>query len=586
MVKDLRKLMSERNIDAYIITSADAHAGKYLHSYWKLREYVSGFTGSEGTIVITGDKAGLWTDGRYFLQAEAQLTEFELYKLGVKGYPTVNEFLAKELKKGGKIAFDGRTVTYDWFNKLKAALKDNEPVFAYEEDVAGLLWKDRPDIMPTGKAFEHEPKFAGTSAAQKLSKVREKMKEKGYRGYLISALDDIAWLLNMRGSDVAYLPVVYSYVFITEAEAHVFASKEKLSDISAKLTSQGFSLHNYEDLPVFLREFDSGKLYFNAEKTNVMLAGLVKSPSDFKSKDDIVQLLKAVKSRVEIANIKNAYIREGVQFVKLLKWIDEMKNNGEIGNISEIDVAKKLTGFRESSENYLHDSFSTIAAYGPNAASAHYNPENNNSKLKMEGFLLIDSGGQYLDGTTDTTRTIPLGSVTDEMKKDYTLVLQGHIAIDRTVFVSGTTGHAIDAIGRMAMWREGVDFLHGIGHGIGYCLNVHEGPQRIAPIHGPTALQAGMLLSNEPGIYRDGKYGIRTENTILVIEKEKTEFGEFLQFETIMYCPIDTSAIELSMLTEDEKIWLNNYHQKTCEKLSPFLNEEEKVWLKKATKAV
>ena len=586
MVSNLRNLMKERNIDAYIISSSDPHASSYAHIYWKLREYISGFTGSAGTLVVTHDKAGLWTDGRYFLQAQSQLKEFELYKMGVKGFPSINEFLAKELKKGVTVGFDGRTVTHDWFDKLKTALNDNDAKYAYEEDVAGLLWKDRPAIMPTGKAFEHEPKFAGTSASEKLKKVREKMKEKSFKGYLISALDDIAWLLNIRGSDVNYLPVVYSFVFVSESDAHVFASSEKLSDIAAKLTSQGFSLHGYDDLPKFLQGFNEGKLYFNSEKTNVLLSGLINCPVESKSINDIVPLLKAVKSNVEISNIKNAYIREGVALVRLLKWIDEMKKSGEITNIYELDVAQKLTGFRENTENYLYDSFSTISAYGLNAASAHYNPKDNNTKLKAEGFLLIDTGGQYLDGTTDTTRTIPLGPLTDEMKKDYTLVLQGHIAVDSAVFVSGTTGQIIDAFGRMAMWKEGVNFLHGVGHGIGYCLSVHEGPHGMAPRHNPVALQAGMLVSNEPAMYKEGKYGIRTENIILVVEKEKTEHGEFLQFETIMYCPIDTDAIEMGRLSESEKTWLNNYHAKTYEKLSPFLNEEEKAWLKSATKAI
>ena len=586
MVENLRKLMKERNIDAYIITSGDAHASNYFHTYWKLREYVSKFTGSAGTLVVTHDKAILWTDGRYFLQAEAQLTEFELYKLQVKGFPSIPAFLAKELKKGGKIGFDGRTVTHDWFNKLKAALADKEPVYAYDEDVAGLLWKDRPPIMPEGKAFEHEPKFAGTSAPEKLKKVREKMNDKGYKGYLITALDDIAWLLNIRGSDVSYLPVVYAYVFITENEAHVFASGEKLSDISAKLTSQGFSLHEYEDLPKYLQSFNAGKLYYNAEKTNVLLSGMIKCPVESKSTEDIVLHLKAVKSDVEIANTRNAYIREGVALAKAFKWIDDMKKSGEIENLHEIDVSKKITEIRARGENLLGDGFPTILGYGPNAALPHYSIEGKGAKLKSEGFLLIDTGGMYFDGTTDTTRTIPLGPLTDEMKKDYTLVLKAHIAMDTVVFISGTTGHALDAIARITMWKEGVNFLHGVGHGIGYCLSVHEGPQRIAPIHNPTALQAGMLITNEPALYREGKHGIRTENTVLVVEKEKNEFGEFLQFETIMYCPINLEAVVPSLLTEEEKTWLNNYHAKTYEKLSPFLTEEENVWLKEATKAL
>ena len=587
MVNELRKLMKERNIDIYIITSGDAHTSEYVSDYWKLRAFVTGFTGSAGVAAITHDKAILWTDGRYFIQAAKELKEFELYKSGVKGVPTLTKFLAKELKRGGTVGFDGRTASKEWLDGIKKALADKEAKYAFNEDVAGLLWKERP-ALPKGKAFEHMPKFAGLSAADKLKKVREKMKEQGFGGYLVTALDDIAWLLNIRGSDVEYSPVVYAFAFITDEEAHVFVEKTKLADVLENITSQGFRIHDYEAVNEYVKGFASKKLFFNGAKTNVLLAGLVdeKTPVESSGNEDIIPLLKSVKSKHELANIKNAYIREGAALVRTLKWIEGLKESGGISKIYEADVMRKLTEFRKLGENFMNDSFSTISAYGANAASAHYHAEGDGAKLGAEGFLLIDTGGQYLDGTTDTTRTIPLGPITGEMKKDFTLVLKCHIAIDQAVFLSGTTGHALDVLGRVAMSKEGINFLHGVGHGIGYCLNVHEGPQGIAPRHNPVALQAGMLITNEPALYREGKYGIRTENVVVVTEKEKTEFGEFLQFETIMFCPIDTGSIETGLLTEDEKAWLNNYHSKTYEKLSTLLDEEEKAWLKNVTKSI
>ena len=587
MLNELRKLMKERNIDIYIITSGDAHSSEYVGDYWKLRSFITGFTGSAGVAAITQEKAILWTDGRYFIQAAKELKGFELYKSGIKGVPTLANFLAKELPKGGKIGFDGRTASYEWFENIKKSLEGKDAKFAFDEDVAGLLWKERP-ALPKGVAFEHEPRFAGISAAEKLQKVREKMKEKGFGEYLVTALDDIAWLLNIRGNDVKYSPVVYAFVFITEEAAQVFVDSAKLADIQAKITSQGFQIHEYAAVNDYVKSFRSGKLFFNGTKTNVLLAGLVDKNVVVESKatEDILQLLKSIKSKHELENIRKAYIREGAALVRTFKWIEDLKKSGEIAKIHEADVMKKLTEFREYGENFMNDSFSTIAAYGANAASAHYHAEGDGAKLAGEGFLLVDTGGQYLDGTTDTTRTIPLGPITDEMKKDYTLVLQCHIAIAQAAFVSGTTGHALDVLGRMAMWKEGINFLHGVGHGIGYCLNVHEGPQGIAPRHNPVALQAGMLISNEPALYREGKYGIRTENVVVVTEKVKNEFGEFLQFETITFCPINTEAINLGMLTENEKTWLDNYHEETYVKLSPLLDEDEKAWLKNVTKPV
>jgi Xaa-Pro aminopeptidase len=491
--------------------------------------------------------------------------------------PTYQAFLTK-LPDGGKLGFDGRTLTSAAFSRIKEALHDKNIFFAHNDDLVGMLWKDRPP-MPREKAFAHPPQFAGKSSAEKLKDVRSKMKEKKITAYLITALDCVAWLLNIRGSDIKNLPVVYAFALITETDAYVFADKTKISEIEL----ENFTLHDYDDLAEFLKNTENP--YFNPDDTNVTLAGCVENSKSHKSTDDIIPLLKAVKTETELANIKNAFIKEGVAMVKMLHWLD----NAGVGTteypITEGAIATVLQEFRKLQPHYLCDSFSSIIAYGANAALSHYNSGEIGAELHAEGFLLIDTGGQYLDGTTDTTRTICLGEISDEMKRNFTLVLKGHIALSRAVFLKGTTGTNLDILARMPLWENGLNYNHGTGHGIGYCLSVHEGPHNISRGNiNSAAFVPGMLVTNEPAFYKENHYGIRTENVLAVIECAGR--SDFYAFEPLTHCPIDKRAIAAELLTETETDWLNAYHKRTFETLSPHLSDEERDWLKNAAEKI
>jgi len=577
----LRALMKEKGIDAYVIPSGDAHNSEYVAEYWQSRAWISGFIGSSGTVVVTLSEAGLWTDGRYFIQAAKELTGsgVDLFKKDIPGVPTYYEFLAEKLPVGGKLGFDGRVIPVKEFNKISEPLKDKKITYVYNEDLIGQLWADRP-AMPTAPAFEHEPRFAGKSAAEKIADVRREMSNLRVTSYLVVALDDIAWLLNIRGDDVSYLPVVYAYALITENEAHVFIDRNKLGGLASKLEAQGVTFHDYDSIADFLGKLPTtGKLLFNPENTSILLIEAL--PEALKTKQDLpadaLALLKAVKSEVELKNTRNAYIKESIVLVRFLKWIDQHQ---DISSVTEGAVVRYLTALRLQQPDIMSDAFSTIAAYGANAALSHYHPEGEGDSLKPEGFLLVDTGGQYYDGTTDTTRTIPLGPITDEMKRNFTLVLKGHIALARTIFPQGTTGAQLDTLARVPLWDYGLDYLHGTGHGIGYCLSVHEGPQRLSSIGTEVDLEPGMLLSNEPAFYVEGEYGIRTEN---IVEVVKTAHEDFYGFESLIYCPIDTSSVDISLLSDVEIDYLNDYHRRTYELISPHLTEEEADWLYTAT---
>ena len=583
----LRNLMSQRNISAYIIPSGDSHASEYVADYFRSREWLSGFTGSAGLVVVTQTDAGLWTDGRYFAQAEQELQNsgITLYKSGEPDVPTYQAFLQK-LGQGIRVGFDGRVITISEFEKLKSALKSTKATFMYNEDLVGQIWQNRPQ-MPAQQAFAHEPPFATTPATQKLSTIREKMREKKITAYLVSALDSVAWLLNIRGSDINSLPVAYAHALVTETDAHVFIDPAKAQSLVASGHFSNFTLHPYDALPKFLRTLKTQKLYYNPARTNVLLAEAVPKAADaskyLKPHEDIIPLLKAVKTSDEISNIKNAFIKEGIVLVKMLKWLDDATKVGQ--PLTEGDVVRILQSLRAKQPHYLCDSFDTIAAYGKNAALAHYSPSEQGVALAAQGFLLIDTGGQYLDGTTDTTRTVCLGEITDEMRRDFTLVLKGHIGLARAVFPSGTVGSSLDILARLPLWESGQNFRHGTGHGLGYCLSVHEGPQNIAPTWNAVALAPGMLLSNEPAIYKEN-YGIRTENILLVTEQMKTNDGTFFAFETLTHCPIDTRAVLPELLTQVERYWLNSYHTRTREVLSPHLTDAEREWLRCATETI
>jgi len=580
----LRNLMKEKGLDAYLIVNGDAHNSEYVTAHWKTVAWFSGFTGSNGTVVVTHKEVGLWTDGRYFIQAENQLagTGITLFKMNTPGTPKYTEYLAKELPQGGKLGFDGRVVTMKSIDDLNKDLEPKDITYAYTEDLIGRIWSDRP-AKPSAKAFEHAPRFAGLSAAQKLATVREEMAKHDITAYLAVALDDMAWLLNIRGDDIPYAPVVNAFALITTEAAHIFIDRSKLADFSAKLEAQGFTFHDYDGLVGFLNNLPaSGKLYYNPDKTSVLLADAL--PKNLSTKcdlpTDIILGLKAVKSEVELANSRNAYLKESAVLVRLLKWLKEM---ADISALTEADVAKEITRLRKEQPDFLQDAFSTISAYGANAAQAHYSPGPVGVGLQPDGFLLVDTGGNYLDGTTDTTRTITIGPLTSEMKRHFTLVLKGYLAVERAIFPMGTKGIQIDALARVALWEHGLDFRHGTGHGIGYCLCVHEGPQGISP-KSQVEFVPGMLVSVEPAYYEAGAYGIRTENIVETYKHSETEYGEFYGFKPLLFCPIDTCAIDVELLNETELNQFNNYHQKTYELVSPLLTDEERAWLYKATR--
>jgi Xaa-Pro aminopeptidase len=587
----LRARMKTSGFDAYIVTGADAHSSGYVPAYWKTRTWLTGFTGSNGLAVVTRNKAGLWTDGRYFIQAENELSGsgFALYKMEEPGVPTYQAFLKEELPQGGRVGFDGRTLTVQSFDTLRKLLADKEIVYDFSLDLVGAGWAERP-ALPAEPVFEHKVEYTGKTAQEKLALVREQMAKKNITGYIVTALDDIAWLANIRGGDVPYTPLVYAYAYITPQQAYLFINPAKVQHIAL----QDFTLMPYEQFSDFIggiraADLHNGKLFFNPNKTNVVTSeALQKSlPLNRNTADDIILLMKAVKNETELANSRTAYINEGTVWVKLLMWLEETFATEDF-TLCEGDITRKLKQLRAERfpEYYLHDGFSTIAAYGGNAASAHYNPGENGAEIKREGFLLIDSGAQYLNGTTDTTRTIPVGPLTEEMRRDYTLVLKGHIALALAEFPAGTTGSQIDILARMHLYKDGKNFRHGTGHGIGYVLGVHEGPQNIAHRPSTVALLPGMFLSNEPGMYKENEYGIRTENIIFVKELRKTEYGTFLGFEPLTRCPINTSAVDFTLLTDDERAYVNAYHQTVYNDLAPLLKVRERQWLKNAVKEV
>ena len=582
----LRKLMSEQGIAAYVIPSGDAHNTEYVAPYWSARKWFSGFTGSAGLAVVTHSIAGVWADGRYFIQAEKELagTDLTLFKMNEPDVPTYEEFLYKQLKPGDTVAFDGRSMSMEAFHDLKEILEPKNIKYAYEADLVGDIWLDRPPL-PTGLAFEHPPAFARLSATEKLAQVREKMAAEGVDYYLVTSLTDIAWLLNIRGNDIPYLPVIYAYVLITEKDATIFVSPDKITDISAKLEAQGFRLDQYENIANAVKALPSeGVIHYTQKKTNMLLAEAIPQGVTHKTDmDNIISHLKGVKSDKELENIRNAYTKEGVAMVKLLAWLDQGVAAGE--TITEDDVAKKLTALRTTQPHAIGDSFCTISAYGPNAALPHYRHEGTGATIKPEGFFLLDTGGQYLDGTTDTTRTMAMGPLTQEMKNDYTYVLKGHLAVNNAIFPPKTTGVAIDALARQPVLQSQQNYNHGTGHGIGYCLGVHEGPHGVSS-RSTLDFAPGMLISNEPGIYKAGRHGIRIENVLAVQVLCTNDFGTFHHFENLTLCPYDTQGINPDLLTPEEITCLNNYHAKVYEVLAPLLTQDEQDWLAAATAAL
>ncbi|KOA20650.1 aminopeptidase [Clostridium homopropionicum DSM 5847] len=586
-IEDLRKLMKKNDIDAYIVPSFDANQSEYVAEHWKSRRWISGFTGSAGTAVITLNDAGLWTDGRYYIQAEKQLegSGMKLFKAAEPEVPSYYEWLFQTLEEGSKVAFDGKVFSVDQVKEMESRFQLKSIELKTDKDLINKLWKDRPEI-PTGEIFTHEVKYAGKSRTEKLNEVRKEMEKLGANYYLLTSLDDIAWLLNIRGYDVPNNPVVTAYIIISTEKCYLFINPVKVpKDIKKELEAEGIKIKPYEKIEEFLEKLTKkDSIILDTTKTNILLYKAISSSTRKIEAMNITTKLKSIKNDIEIENLRNCQVKDGVAMVKFIKWL---KTSIEKEEITEISAEDKLEAFRREQENFLQVSFDTIAAYKDNAAMMHYkaNPESQYT-LKPKGFFLVDSGGQYFDGTTDVTRTIVLGDLTEEEKKDFTLVLKSHIALDSLKFLYGATGSNLDVIARKPIWDEGMDYKCGTGHGVGFLLNVHEGPQRFAQIPNEARLEKGMIITNEPGIYKEGKYGIRTENMMLVIEDEKTEFGQFMKFEAITYCPIDLDGLNKEMLTEVEKKWLNNYHKNVYEKLSAYLNEEEKLWLSRETREI
>lgn len=587
-VEALRKLMKEGEaVQAFIVPSTDPHLSEYVASHWESRKWVSGFTGSAGTVVVTETEAGLWTDSRYFLQAEEQLkgSGITLYKIGLTETPSIEEFLKTKLKAGDVVAIDGNVYSVSEGKKLKDSLSQNNIILmSTDTDPFDRIWTDRP-VLPPNPAFIHELKYAGMDIAQKISLIRKYLIDNYFNGFLVTALDEIAWTLNLRGTDVHCNPVVISYLYIDSEEIHYFIDPSKITpEVKQYLTGFGITLHPYAAIKSFLSQLNSGRVLFEASKTNLaVLLSFSKKCTPANGKSPIA-LLKAVRNDVEIQGIHRAMERDGVALVKFLMWLEKAVPQG---HVTEISVDEKLEKLRSSMELYQGKSFDTIAGYREHGAIVHYEatPESNVT-LKPEGFLLLDSGAQYLDGTTDITRTISLGPLTEEQKTDYTLILKGHIDLGKAVFPAGTRGAQLDVLARMPIWQQRMNYLHGTGHGVGHFLNVHEGPQSIRMNENPVVIQTGMLTSNEPGVYKENQYGVRIENLILAVPAGKGMFGEYLRFETLTLCPIDLKPVKKELLDPDEIKWLNEYHQSVYHQLAPYLNKKEQSWLKKATSKI
>lgn len=582
----LRMTFRPNNIKAFIIPSTDPHLSEYVAPYWMSREWISGFTGSAGTAVILMDKAGLWTDSRYFLQAEKELegSGITLYKEMLPETPSITKFLCQNLKPGESVSIDGKMFSVQQVEQMKEDLAPYQLQVNLFGDPLKNIWKDRPS-MPDAPAFIYDVKYAGKSCGEKVAAIRTELKKKGIFALFLSSLDEIAWTLNLRGSDVHCNPVIVSYLLVTQDEVVYFISPEKITqEVNEYLQEQQVSLKKYDEAESFLNSFTGENILIDPKKTNYAIYSAINPACKVVRGESPVTLLKAIRNEQEIAGIHHAMQRDGVALVKFLKWLEASVLSGKE---TELSVDRKLHEFRAAQPLYMGESFDTIAGYKEHGAIVHYSAtEESDVTLQSKGFLLLDSGAQYLDGTTDITRTIALGELTEEEKTDYTLILKGHIALAMAKFPAGTRGAQLDVLARMPIWSHGMNFLHGTGHGVGHFLSVHEGPQSIRMNENPIVLQPGMVTSNEPGVYKAGSHGIRTENLTLVCKDKEGMFGEYFKFETITLCPICKKGIIKEMLTAEEVKWFNDYHRTVYEKLSPSLNEEEKKWLLEATKAI
>lgn len=586
-LESLREVMRREHLSAFIFPSTDAHQSEYVANHWQGRAWISGFNGSAGTAVVTMKSAALWTDSRYFLAAEEQLkgTEFQLMKLKIEGTPTISEWLAQELQgKNAEVGLDGMVNSYHETMGMIADLRKSGGITVRTNfDPLELIWTDRPAI-PANPVEIQPMEFAGESVASKISRIRTALRQRHADGMLVSALDDIAWILNLRGTDVHCVPVFVSYLLISTQQVSLYVDFAKINDeVKAYLAENGISLYPYNKVAEGLERYSEYNILLDGDETSYFLWKTVKC-QEIIAGNLPVPAMKAQKNDREIAGFRQAMLRDGVAMVKFLRWL---KPAVEAGGQTEISIDRKLTSLRAEQPLFRDISFDTIAGYQAHGAIVHYEatPETD-VPLKPEGLILIDSGAQYQDGTTDITRTIALGPVTEEMKHVYTLVLKGHIQLELAKFPDGASGTQLDALARECMWREGYNYLHGTGHGVGSCLSVHEGPHQIRMEWKPTPLRAGMTVTDEPGLYLSGKFGVRIENTLLIKDYQTTEFGKFLQMESLTLCPIDLSPVDFSMLQTEEIEWLNDYHRDVFEKLSPYLEGDDLEWLKEATRPV
>ncbi|MBP5800280.1 MAG: aminopeptidase P family protein [Prevotella sp.] len=596
-LQDLREVMQREHLSAFIFPSTDPHQSEYVADHWKGREFISGFNGSAGTAVVTMTSAALWTDSRYFIAAEDQLkgTEFQLMKLKVEGTPAIPEWIGRECGPGADVAVDGTCSSANSVKELIADLRKQGGITLRTNlDPLAQIWRNRPPIPENPVEF-YPLEYAGESAHDKIARIREALREKHADGMLMAALDDIAWTLNLRGSDVHCNPVFVSYLLISSRDVTLYINKVKLSsEVLTYLKTEGVGVAPYEDVRKGLNAYFEYNILLDPDEVNYTLYEVVRrQESGVRSKIEIIEeespvkRMKTVKNEREIAGFRSAMLKDGIALVKFLKWLQPYIGKPEISSLTEISIDQELTALRSEQPLYRDISFDTIAGYQEHGAIVHYEatPETD-VPLRPEGLLLLDSGAQYLNGTTDITRTIALGPLTDEMKKVYTLVLKGHIQIELCKFPSGTSGTQIDVLARQALWREGLNYLHGTGHGVGTYLNVHEGPHQIRMEWKPAPLVAGMTVTDEPGIYLAGKFGVRIENTLLVTPYKETEFGKFLQFDSLTLCPIDKTPIIIDMLTQEELDWLNAYHQRIFDTLSPHLAPDEVIWLREACSAL
>ena len=582
--------MEQQNIDCYIIPTDDYHHSEYVGDYFKFREYMTGFSGSAGTAVFTREKAGLWTDGRYFIQAEAQLkgSGITLYKSGEPEVPTIEEFLKKELEEGAVLGFDGRTVSYAQGEKYRQIAEGEGASIEFRLDLAPDTWTGRPE-MSTEPAFLLEDEYSGENIESKLKRIREKMKENGCNAHILSSLDDIAWLFNIRGNDIAYCPLVLSYAIVYNNSVELFANSQKFSEEIVNLFAENqIQIYPYEDIYRVVSEMTSeDKVLLDSKIMNYRLYQAISKDTVIVDKQNPEILMKSVKNETQAENLRKAHLKDAVAHTKFMYWLK--KNIGRV-EITELSASARLEGLRAEQEHFLGPSFGPISAYGEHGAIVHYSAdEKSNVPLKEGKLFMTDTGGHYLEGSTDITRTVALGEVGNIEKEHFTLVARAMLRLANTVFLYGCSGANLDCIAREVFWKEGLNFNHGTGHGVGYLLNIHEGPinfrwkegERPAP-----ALEENMVITDEPGIYIEGSHGIRLENELLVRKTVKNEHGQFMNFEILTYVPIDLDAILPEKMNTEEKEMLNHYHKQVYEKVSPYLSEEERIWLKEYTRAV